>query len=536
MIKSTLCSILMLVPLSVCAQEDTDEMESRKPAGCMEYMLEAQGSGSNGKTPLWLNANKYGLSSLKQGNGYARASITRSISPYNADNKATRTDWGFGADIAVPVNYTSNFVIQQAYVEGRWLHGTLSVGSKQRDMNLKNSRLSSGSQTLGINARPVPQVRLSLEDYWTVPFTGNLLHIKGHIAYGMQTDDSWQHDFTAKRSRYADHVLYHTKAGFLRIGKDPYMYPLSLELGLEMASLFGGNSYSPNGDGTMTKLEGDKGVHAFWNAFIPGGKDATDGNNYKNAEGDQLGSWMIRLNYEKDTWRAGLYAEKFFEDHSAMFILDYDGYGSGEEWQVKKKKKYALYDMKDWMLGFDLHLKYGTWLRNIVAEYLYTKYQSGPMYHDHTTTIPDHIGGQDDFYNHNIYPGWQHWGQVIGNPLYLSPIYNTDGKIYIRNNRFMAFHLGFDGRPTANTRYRMLATYQDGLGTYSDPYLKIHHNVSFLLEGEYRFTGRFMPGWTVKGGYAMDFGAIRGNNQGFQLTVSKCGIIKEKNRSGKDRM
>ena len=34
----------------------------------------------------------------------------------------------------------------------------------------------------------------------------------------------------------------------------------------------------------------------------------------------------------------------------------------------------------------------------------------------------------------------------------------------------------------------------------------------------------------------MDFGAIRGNNQGFQLTVSKCGIIKEKNRSGKDRM
>ena len=114
MIKSTLCSILMLVPLSVCAQEDTDEVESRKPAGCMEYMLEAQGSGSNGKTPLWLNANKYGLSSLKQGNGYARASITRSISPYDADNKATRTDWGFGADIAVPVNYTSTCVIQQA--------------------------------------------------------------------------------------------------------------------------------------------------------------------------------------------------------------------------------------------------------------------------------------------------------------------------------------------------------------------------------------------------------------------------------------
>lgn len=74
----------------------------------------------------------------------------------------------------------------------------------------------------------------------------------------------------------------------------------------------------------------------------------------------------------------------------------------------KKKNKYVLYDFKDWMIGFDFNLKNGTWVRNIVVEYLYTKYQSGPVFHDHTTTIPDHIGGADDYYNHGIYPGWQH--------------------------------------------------------------------------------------------------------------------------------
>ena len=68
-------------------------------------------------------------------------------------------------------------------------------------MNLKNSRLSSGSQTLGINARPVPQVRLALEDYWSIPFTKDWLQVKGHVAFGMQTDEGWQHEFTDKKTR-----------------------------------------------------------------------------------------------------------------------------------------------------------------------------------------------------------------------------------------------------------------------------------------------------------------------------------------------
>lgn len=500
---------------------DGDTDNDNGPKGEFEYKAEAQGSFSKGKTPLWLNANKYGLSSLDQSNGYVMGSLQRSIS----NDKDRKWGYGFGVDVAVPFNYTSNVIVQQAFAEGRWLHGTLTVGAKQRLMNLKNSRLSSGSHTLGINARPVPEVRLALEDYWKVPLTGGWVQLRGHIAYGMMTDDSWQHDFTGKRNRYADNVLYHSKAGFIRIGNDPYMYPFSVELGLEMASLFGGNSYLPNADGTMTELKGDKGAKAFWNAFIPGGKDATDGKNYKNAEGDQLGSWMLRLNYETDLWKAGLYADKFFEDHSAMFQLDYDGYGSGEEWQQKKKRRYVLYDFKDWMLGFDLHMKYGSWLRNIVVEYLYSMYQSGPVYHDHTTTIPDHIGGTDNYYNHNIYPGWQHWGQVMGNPLYRSPIYNTDGTIRVADNRFMAFHLGFDGEPSKNMAYRVLATYQEGLGTYDKPFDKKHHNVSFLVEGEYKFTSKILKNWSVRGGYAMDFGGILGNNTGFQLTIAKSGAF-----------
>ena len=46
----------------------------------LSIALEMQGSFSNSKTPLWLNANKYGLSSLTASNGYVRG-----IATYNKD-------------------------------------------------------------------------------------------------------------------------------------------------------------------------------------------------------------------------------------------------------------------------------------------------------------------------------------------------------------------------------------------------------------------------------------------------------------------
>ena len=136
------------------------------------YSMEMQGSLSQGRTPLWLNANKHGLSSLEEANGYLRTAVERPLST----DSIKRWGLGYGADIIAAMGYDSHFLVQQAYVEARWLHGVLSVGSKEQPMELKNNRLSSGSQTLGINARPVPQVRLSMPQYWNVqaPMGGSI--------------------------------------------------------------------------------------------------------------------------------------------------------------------------------------------------------------------------------------------------------------------------------------------------------------------------------------------------------------------------
>ena len=63
--------------LSVQAQEDPVG-KIRLDEG-LSYKVEMQGSLSDSKTPLWLNANRYGLSSLEKENGYQQADCPASL-------------------------------------------------------------------------------------------------------------------------------------------------------------------------------------------------------------------------------------------------------------------------------------------------------------------------------------------------------------------------------------------------------------------------------------------------------------------------
>ena len=514
--------ILMCMPLSVLAQEGTDDGIARLFHN-IQYTGEAQTTLSTGDyAPFWLTSNRQGLSSVERNSGYLRGSLIR---PAETDSMR-RWRIGYGADVAVAGNFTSTLVIQQLFGDVRYRALGLSVGAKERPMELKNNQLSTGSQTLGINARPVPQVRVEVPDWWVVPYTRGWLQVKGHVAYGKFTDNNWQHDFTHQQSRYADNVLLHTKAGYLRIYNEDYDYPLSLEMGLEMACQFGGTSYM-RVDGAMQKTENESGLKSFWHAFIPGGGSDSyeDQYQFKNAEGNHLGSYLIRLNYDKRDWRASIYADHYFEDQSAMFLVDYNGYGTGASWNDRVERKYFFYGLKDIQLGAEVWLKRGTWVRNIVAEYIYSKFQSGPVYHDHNQGTPDHISGQDEYYNHYIYPGWQHWGQVMGNPLYTSPLYNEKGEIYAKDTRFMAFHVGISGQPTQELSYRILGTWKEGLGTYKQPFTKHKNQVNILMEANYAFSQSKLKGWNIGVGLGYDNGEIVGDNFGCQLSIKKTGVF-----------
>ena len=476
------------------------------------FSVEMSGTLSDGSyAPLWLTANRYGLPSIENNAGYLRGGVFR-----NAMNDSTRHwDVGYGADFAVAANHTSTFFVQQLYADVRWLKGTLTIGQKQQPMQLKNGELSSGSQTFGINARPYPELRLALPEYWAIPGTKGFLSLKGHIAFGMFTDNNFQKDFAFGKGDYDQNVLMHTKAGYLKFGKKDK--PFSVEAGLELASQFGSTHYKYQ-HGEYTAIKNAHNLSSFWHAFFSGGTDSAIDGATQNNEGNMLGSWVLRLNYDSKAATYGLYADHFFEDHSGMFLLDYDGYAYEDGQMKKKKRKYLLYPPKDIMLGADVHLKNFRWISDAVVEYVYTKYQSGPIYTDRTPQIPDHIGGVDNYYNNSIEPGWQHWGQTLGNPLFLSPIYNTDGQLMFECNRFVAWHLGIAGQPTDDLHYRLRASWQEGLGNYDQPYFNPKRNISLAVEANYRLD-KLYQGFSVGAAFGFDHGALRGNNTGGAITL-----------------
>ncbi len=520
--KFILFATLSLLTSGMRGQALRDSVDSRLFSD-ISYDATLSGTvGGGDHSALWLHSNRHGIASGETNSGYLRGGVFR---PYSADS-LYQWRYGYGADIAVAANHASTLIIQQLYADIAWKKGLLTIGAKEQPLEMKDGRFSSGGLTHGINARPVPQVRLELKDWWTIPYTKGWLQLKGHIAYGMMTDKNWQHDFTHRTHRYTDNALFHSKAGYLRIQNDDYDYPLSFEAGLQMACQFGGTTYTPNNEGGMNKIKNSKGFSAFWHAFVPGGGEVQEqGTAFENTEGNNLGSYLFRLNCNKKYWRGAIYFEKYFEDQSGMFQLDYDGYGSGENWNSKSRRKYLLYDFKDMLLGLEYEQKDGTWFRNLVVEYLYTKYQSGPVYHDHNKGRSDHIGGNDNYYNHHIYPGWEHWGEAIGNPLFYSPIFNENGEVSFMNNRFMAFHIGIGGQPTKEISYRLLGTWEEGLGTYRKPFSQKEHQLNFLAEGTYSPLSTRLRGWSATVGVGLDIGDIIGDNFGVNVSVRKQGLL-----------
>ena len=453
------------------------------------------GGGDN--APFWFTSNRYGLGPVGNNTVQARAYIKR-----DAETDSLMF-WrlGYGADIAAGYGGESYFNVQQLYADVQWKMLRLSLGQKERPSELKNAELSTGGMTLGINARPVPQVRLEMPDFWTVPGTRGLFSFKAHIAYGMYTDNAWQrHWAEGTTNLYTKNSLFHSKALLLRVGNEK-KFPLMLTGGLEMACQFGGRGYNQVGyRGEQIEQDVKLGVNIF-KAFFPSGGDIND-DDFSNASGNHLGSWHLRLDWKDKRWSVAAYMDHFFEDHSQMF------------WQ---------YPWKDMLYGVEAHLPQNPVLSTLVYEHLRTTHQSGPIYHDGTATLPDDIYGIDNYYNHQVYGGWQHAGFSQGNALLLSPLYNTNGRITFRDNRVRAHHIGLQGEPTREIGYRVLYTHEKSWGTYFAPRTDPAKGDFLLLEANYR--PRQVEGLTVGLAYGQNFGKLLGKSGGAMLTVSYTGWI-----------
>ena len=498
-----LCGLLFLsMPMMAAEEGDSTRRNWLRET---ELTMEMSATGSTSSyAPLWLTANRYGLSSVKPLSMYVRARVERDI----ANDSTRKWRLGYCLDLAAALGHERVGIVQQAYVEGAWKVLRLTLGAKQQPLETQNPELSSGAMGLGINARPIPQARLDI-DWFSFPGTKGWWQWKLHGSYGWMTDGRWQESWTKEGMRYAKHTRYHEKALYWQFGRKD-IFPLTYEIGLRMMSEFGGTSYNVQSvrahDGQKTTYYHDNGLRAYWDALLCRGSDATDGSN-PNVSGNHLGSYIMQLKYHGRKWQARAYWERFFEDHSMLTVQ---------------------YGIRDMLIGAEVNVPRNPFITSVVLEYITSTDQSGAVYHDGTHNIPDAMAGRDDYYNHLLYAGWQHYGQTLGHPFFTSPLYNGaynersdyDGILSFWNNRLKGWHIGLSGDPSPQWHWRVLASFTRNWGNYALPFDEMRRQTYLLAEGRFSPTRR-AKGWDFTLGIACDRGGLIGNNFGAQMTVRK---------------
>ncbi|WP_293710759.1 capsule assembly Wzi family protein [uncultured Parabacteroides sp.] len=460
------------------------------------YKTELFGSAATGSnTPFWMVSNRYGIVPLDAGNGLLNAGV------FHNQHFGKGFRWGAGLDIVAAVPRHRNVFIQQAYAEIGYKSLLLSFGSKERYNSLWDRNLSSGDMVHSANARPIPEVNLSMPEFTLVPLTKGWLQIKGDFAVGRSFDTDYLEDFVNTKQVYIKNVLWHHKSLFLRIKDTENDFPLSLTLGAQHFAQWGGTSTNPK-IGKQPQSFKDL-IRVICGQ--KGGSDATESDQI-NVLGSHYGSYDFKLSYTEKDWAAHVYYQHYFNDKSGMeFANKTDGL---------------------WGVQFDL--PFLPWLNKVVAEYLVTMNQSGPMHFiifDRDKWQGGRGGGNDDYYNNGEYTtGFSYFNRGIGSPLIPAPEYNSNGSLGFKNNRVKSWHFAAEGDINTQLSYRILFTAMNGWGTSYFPFLNKKFGTSSLVDINY--THPKLQGWKFSGSVAADTGTMLGKSVGFSLGVTKTGILK----------
>lgn len=497
-----------------------ESMSKAKIKRNLIYKFETAGmAGSGNHAPFWHTSNRQGLPSANSENAYMHFAALGSM------RFPSQFGLGYGMDLGIGANLQSNWFVHQLYIDldYKWLE--LSFGMKERWGEGRNHTLSSGALTWSGNSQPIPQIRLEVPDFETIPLLDGWFAFKGHISYGLYTDGKWRKTWAqeiASKPIYADGILHHSKSLFMRVGHEK-KFPLSMTFGLEMNTQFGGTIHNiPMGGVTQEEYALPSGIGAYWEALMPFNKRGEQG----DENGNSLGSWHLAFDYKFDNWNIRAYYEHYYEDHSSMLGIEYKTDVNGDERFVNYGFKNNWFDGQ---FGLEINAPEGVPFNNIVLEFLNTRGLCGPVCNLDGILV-ERVDGRDGMYNHSKYLSYTHWSYANGNPLLLSPIYNTkkgtdtpaNGKLNFASNRIRSYHIGVDGSVTPKIDYRVLASYTKHWGTYSSPFEEVRDISSLLLECSYWLGGTYDWKFTLSGAFDIDGATdLIGNNKGVMLTITK---------------
>lgn len=438
-----------------------------KPDTCRDTLLyvgEIRALSSSGSTaPTWLQSNRDGEVSCLPHGGNISLGV---IKPATRENRW----WDYDGAIIMSGRVSGAPTQAAGYFRALYAHVRLYIiditaGIRPQTFGAGDEELSSGCLLFSNNAHPIPQISIGFERWTPIPGLFGYAEVKGGLSHGWLGDNNGVVKGT---------LLHHKYIGGRVGGK----LPVNISYEFHHVAQWGGYS----------SVYGDLGNNgqAFLAALLvkSGGSMPND---QLNAQGNHIGFQQAALDVKGDGWKVTAYWQIIQEDGPIRFI----GFGMNN---------------KDGLWGISATQSRWPFIQGVTYEFLNTTDQSGP-FHDRDGCV---YGGMDNYYQNFVYPqGWTYFGRIIGSPL-----------LNLNNSRVMAHHVGVKG-DIYGYKYRVLCTYADNYGNYTNP--SRSHNTAVLLEAK-----KLVPqAWGLEFGVALagDFGTQYGNQFGGMITVSKQGII-----------
>ncbi len=414
--------------------------------------------------PFWMHSNQNGI--FKATNNSYQLLQAGTIRGYEVDSTA-KWQVAYGVNAVLGLGDSLYLQMNQFWfgTGNQWVR--FEIGAKAPTVRFGGLSSANGNYIWSNNARPLPGITISTNDFIPVGFWKDWFSLKALYQENIMTDDQFiklahlHHKILAGRAKLDD---------------------WQITVGLEHLVYWGGESPE------YGKLPGweDYPRYIFG---IAGSHNAPDFEQ-KNVSGNALGMYFIEAEKEYSNKTITFYWNHPFEDKSGM----------------------EFNNIVDGLWGIHIKKKKNSILSEIVYEFMNTTNQSGPKHGEPRGR------GKDDYFNNWVYKsGHTNYGQTIGSPLYI-PVFNDEGIcIGFDSNRMVMHHLGVGGSVSEQVTWKSMLTWSNQLGTYFVPYTEPRSQFSFIAECNY--SPKKSP-LTIRAGIAGDQGEMLQNSFGFFAGIS----------------
>ena len=435
MLKFIFLFINILLTINVLAQEEQKKFPEIK-ASFGSYV-------SSGKDlPFWMVSNQNGVFTM-QNSSYQLFQF--GIEQGFKNDTLKKWDFVYGANLVYGYAGASDFQVNQYWAGARYKWLIMKAGAQPDPVLYAGLSSTNGNMDWSNNARPLPGISFSTNDFIPFFFWKKWFSIKAFYSENMLYD-----------KQYVDNAHLHHKYAYARAALQSW----KISFGLDHWVYWGGTS--PD----FGRLPGWENYFRY--VFGLRNNSSSLGFDRANAAGNSLGFYQLKVEKEYRDFTLSFYYNHPFEDRSGL----------------------EMDNLPDGLWGLYLHRKKGkTFLNDIVYECQNTTNQSGTYNLADTGNNGIKTGrGNDNYFNNWIYKsGHVHYNRMMGSPVFV-PLIDTNGiSRGFDNTRIWLNHLGISGWMSERLAWKSLFTFTRSFGTY-DPdgmFPQALDQFSFMLEGGY---------------------------------------------------